>query len=61
MLKREEIGMNIDFKWIFTGGAEPCEDDRKYKTFLKEMYKSGTNTFLLLEKEEEEFLKNYKF
>ena len=60
MLKREEISMEIDFRWIFAGGEEPCEDDRKYKIFLKKMYKSGTNTFLLLGKEEEELLRNYK-
>ena len=56
----EEISLNIDFRWIFTSNTEPCEDDRKYKTFLKKMYKSSTNTFLLLKIEEVEFLKNYK-
>jgi len=56
----EEISLNIDFRWIFTGNIEPYEDDQKHKTFLKKMYKSSTNTSLLLKIEEVEFLKNYK-
>jgi hypothetical protein len=55
---REKVNTRIDFRWIFTGDTEPCEDDQKYKDFLKEMYKSSTSSFLILE--EEEFLKNYK-
>lgn len=58
MLMREKVNTRIDFRWIFTGDTEPCEDDQKYKDFLKEMYKSSTSSFLILE--EEEFLKNYK-
>jgi hypothetical protein len=60
MPKRKKNNLSIDFMWIITCDAEPCEDDRKYKTFLKDMYKSSTSTFLILKKEEEEFLKNYK-
>jgi hypothetical protein len=38
----------------------PGEDNQKYRTFLKEMYISGTSPSLLLKEKEIEFLKKYK-
>lgn len=70
MSKTDKLSINIDFKWIFMGDSELCEDvlcdtvpgedNQKYRTFLKEMYISGTSPSLLLKEKEIEFLKKYK-
>ncbi len=57
MVKKQEIDMRIDFMWIFSADTVPCEDDQKFKDFLKEMYKSATSSFLVVKKDEEKFLK----
>jgi hypothetical protein len=63
MPERKKNNRSIDFRWIFIGETElydtaPFEDDRKDKAFLKKTYKSSTNKFMLLKKDEIEFLKN---
>lgn len=60
MIKTGKNSLIIDFAWTFTGDLEQFEGEKKYKAFLKEMYISSKTSFLLLNKEEEEFLRNYK-
>lgn len=70
MQKTDKLIINIDFRWIFTGDSElgntfgwetkPGEEHKKYRIFLKKMYKSSTCPSLLLKKDEIELLKKYK-
>jgi hypothetical protein len=52
--------MQVDFKWVFCGSSYICEDDEKYRKFLKEMYESKTHSALLVKKEEESLLNIFK-